>query len=165
LEKIAMIGLFTALQHMTEQGDLNGINKTVTTVLHSLATVPTVATVASSADIANVAVSNVETAVQLAPVVQPVLNTAIALPTAPNLATADVKSPMVGVFYASSSPDAAPFVHIGDTIQKGDVLCILEAMKLMNEIHAEQDGKIIDICVKNGDLVEFGQTIFKLESA
>ena len=75
----------------------------------------------------------------------------------------DVKSPIVGVFYASSSPEAGPFVRIGDTVKKGDVLCVLEAMKLMNEIQAEQEGKIIDICVKNGDLVEFGQTMFKLD--
>jgi len=75
----------------------------------------------------------------------------------------DVKSPMVGVFYASPSPEADPYVRIGDSVKKGDVLCILEAMKLMNEIQAEQDGKISDICVKNGDVVEFGQVIFKVE--
>lgn len=74
----------------------------------------------------------------------------------------EVKSPMVGVFYAAPSPEADPFVRIGDTVKKGDVLCILEAMKLMNEITAEQDGKIADICAKNGDVVEFGQVLFKI---
>lgn len=74
----------------------------------------------------------------------------------------DINSPMVGVFYSSSSPESPPFVQIGDTIKKGDVLCILEAMKLMNEVTAEKDGKIIDICAQDGDVVEFGQVLFKM---
>ena len=69
---------------------------------------------------------------------------------------------MVGVFYCSSSPEARPFVTAGSVIKKGDVLCIIEAMKLMNEIQAETDGQIVDICVSNGDVVEFGQTLFKI---
>ena len=76
---------------------------------------------------------------------------------------AEVKSPMVGVFYSAPSPESDPFVHIGNTVKKGDVLCILEAMKLMNEIQAEQDGEIVDICAKNGDVVEFGQVLFKIK--
>ena len=74
----------------------------------------------------------------------------------------EVKSPIVGVFYASPSPDAKPYVQVGDKVKKGDVLCIIEAMKLMNEIQADMDGEIADICVQNGDLVEFGQTLFKI---
>lgn len=74
----------------------------------------------------------------------------------------EVKSPMVGVFYSASSPDSDPFVSIGDKVKKGDVLCIIEAMKLMNEITAEKDGEIVDICVKNGDVAEFGQTLYKM---
>jgi acetyl-CoA carboxylase biotin carboxyl carrier protein len=74
----------------------------------------------------------------------------------------DVKSPMVGVFFAAPSPDSEPFVKIGDTVKKGDVLCILEAMKLMNEIPAEHDGKITNICAENGDVVEFGQVLFTI---
>ncbi len=74
----------------------------------------------------------------------------------------EVKSPMVGVFYAAPSPDAEPFVQVGSKVKKGDVLCIIEAMKLMNEITAEQDGEIVDICVQNGDVVEYGQTLFKI---
>jgi acetyl-CoA carboxylase biotin carboxyl carrier protein len=70
---------------------------------------------------------------------------------------------MVGVFFNAPAPDAEPFVRIGDTVKKGDTLCILEAMKLMNEIPAEQDGTITDICVKNGDVVEFGQVMFKIK--
>ena len=74
----------------------------------------------------------------------------------------DIKSPMVGIFYAAHAPDAAPFVKRGDHVKKGDVLCVIEAMKLMNEITAEADGEIADICVQNGEVVEFGQPLFKL---
>ena len=74
----------------------------------------------------------------------------------------EIKSPMVGVFYQAPSPEAKPFVRIGDKIKKGDTLCIVEAMKLMNEITAEIDGEIIDICAGNGEIVEFGQTLFKV---
>jgi acetyl-CoA carboxylase biotin carboxyl carrier protein len=74
----------------------------------------------------------------------------------------EVKSPMVGVFYAAPSPDAQPYVRRGDKVKKGDVLCVIEAMKLLNEIVAETDGEIADICVQNGQVVEFSQTLFKL---
>ena len=74
----------------------------------------------------------------------------------------EIKSPMVGVFYAAPSPDAEPFVKTGNRVKKGDVLCVIEAMKLMNEVGAEQDGTILEVCVENGDVVEYGQTLFKL---
>ena len=74
----------------------------------------------------------------------------------------EVKSPLVGVLYAAPSPEAEPYVKIGSTVKKGDILCIVEAMKLMNEIVAEQDGTIVDVCAHNGDVVEYGQTLFKL---
>lgn len=73
-----------------------------------------------------------------------------------------IKASLVGVFYAAPAPDAAPFVTVGSRVKKGDILCILEAMKLMNEITSDRDGEIVDICVANGDVVEFGQTLFKL---
>ena len=73
-----------------------------------------------------------------------------------------VLAPTVGVFYSAPSPDARPFVEVGDQVKKGDTLCIIEAMKLMNEITAEQDGEIVDICVTDGSVVEFGQPLFKL---
>ena len=76
--------------------------------------------------------------------------------------TREIKSPMVGVFYAAPSPDAKPFVEVGSKVKKGDIVCIVEAMKLMNEISAEFDGEVVDVCVHNGDVVEFGQTLFKL---
>jgi len=74
----------------------------------------------------------------------------------------EVKSPLVGVYYSAPSPDSENFVSIGSKVKKGDVLCIIETMKLMNEIQAEQDGEIVDICVKNGDIAEFGQVLFKM---
>lgn len=74
-----------------------------------------------------------------------------------------ITSPMVGTFYAAPSPDAEPFVEIGKTIAEGDVICIVEAMKLMNEIKADHSGKITQICVKNGDPVEFGQVLMYVE--
>jgi len=75
----------------------------------------------------------------------------------------EVKSPLVGVYYAAPSPDAEPFVSIGSKVKKGDVICIIETMKLMNEIVAEHEGEVVDICLKNGDVVDFGQVIFKLK--
>ena len=66
------------------------------------------------------------------------------------------------MFYAAPSPNDAAFVAIGDTVKKGDVLCIVEAMKLMNEIIAEEDGVIAEICVENGQVVEYGQPLFYL---
>ena len=71
-----------------------------------------------------------------------------------------VKSPMVGTFYRSATPGAAPFVEIGDTVAKGDTLCIVEAMKLMNEIEADAAGVIKAILTENGQPVEFGQPLF-----
>ena len=73
-----------------------------------------------------------------------------------------VKAPMVGVFYAAPSPGAEPFVHVGSKVKKGDTLCVMEAMKLMNEVTAECDGEVVDICVEDGDLVEFGGTLMKI---
>jgi acetyl-CoA carboxylase biotin carboxyl carrier protein len=74
-----------------------------------------------------------------------------------------VKSPMVGTFYRSASPGAPPFVEIGDTVAQGDTLCIVEAMKLMNEIEADASGTIKAILVENGQAVEFGQPLFVIE--
>ena len=73
-----------------------------------------------------------------------------------------VKSPTVGVFYTSSSPESEPFVKVGDTVKRGDTLCIIEAMKLMNEIPAEVDGTIAEICASNGQVVEFDQPLFRI---
>ena len=72
-------------------------------------------------------------------------------------------SPMVGTFYMAPSPDSDPFVEIGTEVKEGDVICILEAMKLMNEIKSEINGKVVQICVKNGEPVEYGQVLMYLE--
>lgn len=74
-----------------------------------------------------------------------------------------VKSPMVGTFYTSPSPDKAPFVSVGDTVNTSSILCIIEAMKLMNEIESEVSGTIKEILVKNGEMVEYGQPLFKIK--
>ncbi|MGH8682254.1 MAG: acetyl-CoA carboxylase biotin carboxyl carrier protein [Burkholderiales bacterium] len=74
-----------------------------------------------------------------------------------------VKSPMVGTFYRAPSPDAAPFVEIGDTVKAGQTICIIEAMKLMNEIEADQDGVIKALLVENGQPVEYGEPLIVFE--
>lgn len=74
-----------------------------------------------------------------------------------------VKSPMVGIFYASPSPDAAPFVSVGQSVNKGDILCIVEAMKIMNQIEADASGVVSKIFVEPGEPVEFGQPLFALK--
>lgn len=88
---------------------------------------------------------------------------AAAAPAAPEAETSvtgnEVTAPIVGTFYASPSPDKDAFVKVGDTVKKGDVLFIIESMKLMNEIQSEFDGEVVDICVENGTPVEFGQKI------
>ncbi|MDI1444786.1 acetyl-CoA carboxylase biotin carboxyl carrier protein [Polyangium sp. 6x1] len=76
-----------------------------------------------------------------------------------------VTSPFVGSFYRSPSPDAPPFVEVGSAIRKGQALCIVEAMKLMNEIEADCDGTLVEILVENGKPVEFGQRLFKIRRA
>ena len=73
-----------------------------------------------------------------------------------------VKSPLVGTFYAAPSEDAAPFVKVGDKVKKGQVLAIVEAMKLMNDIESDFDGEIIEILVENGQSVEYGQPLFSI---
>ena len=73
-----------------------------------------------------------------------------------------INSPMVGTFYASASPGSKPFVSLGDTVNEGDVVCIVEAMKMMNEIKSEFSGKIISIKVENSEPVEYGQALFEI---
>lgn len=74
-----------------------------------------------------------------------------------------VKSPMVGTFYIKPSPTSNPYVNIGQKVKKGDTLCIIEAMKLMNEIESEFDGEIIEILIKDGEPVEYGKPLFKIK--
>lgn len=114
---------------------------------------------------APVAATPVAAAPALEPIPAPDFQAETAQEIDPGINFADVtevKSPMVGVFYSAPTPDAEPFVKVGSRVKKGDVLCIIEAMKLMNEIVAEQDGEVVDRCVENGDVVEYGQTLFKI---
>jgi len=74
-----------------------------------------------------------------------------------------IEAPMVGTFYRSPAPDADPFVEVGDVVKENDILCIIEAMKLMNEIEAEVSGQIAEILVNDGESVEYGQPIFVIE--
>lgn len=74
-----------------------------------------------------------------------------------------IVSPMVGTFYSKPSPDAEPFVKVGDSITEGGVVCIIEAMKMMNEIESEFSGKIVEICVSDGEPVEYGQPLMYVE--
>ena len=74
-----------------------------------------------------------------------------------------VKSPMVGTFYLKPDPNSNPYVEIGKKVKKGDILCIIEAMKLMNEIESEFDGEIAEILVKDGEMVEYGKPLFKIK--
>ena len=97
-----------------------------------------------------------------APAAQPV-QTPAAAPKQEAKKGQPVTSPMVGTFYKASSPDAKPFVEVGQTISKGDVVCIVEAMKLMNEIESEFSGKVVEICVEDGQPVEFGQVLMYIE--
>lgn len=110
--------------------------------------------------------------VQQAITIPPVINTPTPapVPTAPAPAPesstptgTEVTSPMVGTFYRAPSPGADPFVEVGQDVKKGDTLCIIEAMKLLNEIEAETSGKIKAILVENGQPVEFGQALFIIE--
>ena len=102
-----------------------------------------------------------------APAAAPTAPAAVAEPAAPAApapvasGATEVCAPMVGVFYVAPSPGAEPFVHVGSKVKKGETLCILEAMKLMNEVVAECDGEIAEICASDGDLVEYGRVLFR----
>ena len=103
-----------------------------------------------------------------APAQTAVIHAAPAVPTsapAPieNTDFISVKSPIIGVFYAAPAENAEPYVKVGDQVKKGQTLCLIEAMKLMNEITADQDGVISEICVTNGSIVEFGTELFRIK--
>ena len=108
---------------------------------------------------------------QVVSTAHPPVQTAAATPLLPGPGGAEaaglipVESPMVGTFYRAPAPGAEPYVKEGDLIHKGTVLCIIEAMKLMNEIEAEVSGRIVKIPIENGQPVEFGQALFLLEPA
>lgn len=86
-----------------------------------------------------------------------------AAPIAPEVSGHAIKSPMVGTFYRSASPGAKPFVEVGDVIKAGETVCIVEAMKILNEIEADKSGTITQILCENGQAVEYGQPLFMIE--
>jgi acetyl-CoA carboxylase biotin carboxyl carrier protein len=98
-----------------------------------------------------------------APALPPVPAAASSAPAEPAPPGAGIPSPMVGTFYRASSPDADPFVKVGDIVTPETTVCIIEAMKVMNEIKAETKGKITKILVENGEAVEFGQNLFEID--
>jgi len=112
-------------------------------------------------------------AAMLPPAAPPPLPAAAGSPAASTAPAADdselefavVKSPIVGTFYRSAEPGAAPFVQVGDTIRKNQVLCIIEAMKLMNEITSEYEGEVVKIYVENGQAVQYGERLFAIRAA
>lgn len=85
-----------------------------------------------------------------------------ALAAAPEPKGTEVTAPMVGVFYAAPAPGDEPFVHVGSKVKAGETLCIIEAMKVLNEVTAEADGEVLEICVADGDLVEFGSCLMRI---
>lgn len=103
-----------------------------------------------------------------APVAAPAVEPAAPEPAAQTPAAApepkgtEVTAPMVGVFYAAPAPGDEPFVHVGSKVKAGETLCIIEAMKVLNEVTAEADGEVLEICVADGDLVEFGSCLMRI---
>lgn len=123
---------------------------------------PTVQTVVAPAPVSTVAPAQVAAVAQVANPAPAAEATAVA-PSASNGANV-MRSPMVGTFYRASTPTAAPFVEEGQSVKEGDTLCIVEAMKMMNQIQADRSGTIKKILVENGATVEFDQPIFEFES-
>lgn len=103
-----------------------------------------------------------------APVAAPTVSPAAPEPAAQTPAATpepkgiEVTAPMVGVFYAAPAPGDEPFVHVGSKVKAGETLCIIEAMKVLNEVTAEADGEVLEICVADGDLVEFGSCLMRI---
>lgn len=128
---------------------------------HMSAPVQTVGAATTATPTAAPAVSSIEEAVQVT-AEENVSRENNQISNTKELAGHIIESPIVGTFYASSNPDSDPFVSVGATVKKGQVLCIIEAMKLMNEIESDVDGQVIEILVQNEQGVEYGQPLFKI---
>jgi len=105
-----------------------------------------------------------------APVAAPVTSEGFPAPVAEQAPVAaksivEIKAPMVGTFYRAPSPDADNYANVGDRVEPNRVLCIIEAMKLMNEVESELSGKVVEVCVENAEPVEFGQVLFRVDTA
>jgi hypothetical protein len=99
------------------------------------------------------------------PSIEKTIEKPVEIKTETNVNYTTITSQMVGTFYASPNPDSKPYVQVGDTLKKGQIVCIIEAMKLFNEVESEIEGIVEKICVKNGDPIEFGQALFHVRSA
>ena len=97
------------------------------------------------------------------PVEAPVIQKQAELPTVQKEEGKFIKSPMIGTFYSKITPTDEPYVKVGSKVEKGNIVCIIEAMKLMNEIESELDGEILEILCQDGDMVEYGQPLFRLK--
>ena len=107
---------------------------------------------------------SVQPTVVSAPVAQmPSASKADAVKSDPNII--EVTAPVVGTFYASASPGEPSFAKVGDKVSKGKTLCIIEAMKIMNEIESDVDGEVVEVCIENEEFVEFGQVLFKIKKS
>jgi acetyl-CoA carboxylase biotin carboxyl carrier protein len=115
----------------------------------------------TSAPAAPVATHHAPPASSAAPAPAPAA--AVAAPAEPVDEGTEIKAPMVGTYYAASSPGAAPYVQVGDRVSEGDTICIIEAMKMMNQIESEVSGVVKSIRLQNGEPVEFGQTLFVID--
>ncbi|MDG0979269.1 MAG: acetyl-CoA carboxylase biotin carboxyl carrier protein [Halieaceae bacterium] len=118
-----------------------------------------------SAPAGNVSVASMPTYAAPAPAVAPAAASSASAPDAPKEAAIEghaVKSPMVGTYYSAPSPTSAPFIKVGQNVNAGDVICIVEAMKMMNQIEADKSGKIGAILVENGEAVEFDQPLITI---
>ena len=111
----------------------------------------------------NVAVASTQQVVAQQSTNIPVIQTTQSVEEEPKEEYKEIKSPMVGTFYSKPSPDKEAFVKVGDKVKKGQVVCIIEAMKLMNEIEAEFDGEVVEVCLNDGEAVEYGKPLFKLK--
>jgi acetyl-CoA carboxylase biotin carboxyl carrier protein len=118
---------------------------------------------AAGAPIAAAPVAVAPAAIPAAPVAAAAAAPAAAAPAEPEEDGYEVNAPMVGTYYSSSSPGAAPYVQVGDRVNEGDTLCIIEAMKMMNQIEADVSGVVKSIRLQNGEPVEFGQTLIVID--
>jgi acetyl-CoA carboxylase biotin carboxyl carrier protein len=150
-ELIAILNQTDISELTLESGDLRlSIRKNETKPV-ALASNPVVATPQPS--LATVEASNSAPSVSLPP----------PLDTSPAKNLIDITSPMVGTFYTAPAPDEPPFVEVGDRVSKGQTVCIIEAMKLMNEIDAESSGRVVEILVDNAQPIEYGQILMRIE--
>lgn len=121
------------------------------------------ATVSHSVVSTQPVVAHIESPAALPAAPAPAAPAPAAAPQAPATGSIEIKSPMVGTFYSAPSPDAPPFVSVGQEVTPDTVVCIIEAMKVMNEVKAEVAGTVTEICAENGKPVQFGQAMFRLK--